>query len=161
MDMLKASLTPAGGDMLIRASCDGTVLRLRVTAGGAVVQNGDVLGDLVCSDEKLQAELSVPQNGVGRIKTGQDVKLLYDAFPFQRFGVKTGIVRWISPAAMTERGQSIFRVMVSPAERFVSVQGQERPLLPGMGGQAEIVVGRRSLISYAFEPIRQLRENLK
>jgi hypothetical protein len=29
-----------------------------------------------------------------------------------------------------------------------------------MGGRADIVVGRRSLIAYAFEPIRMLRESL-
>jgi hypothetical protein len=29
-----------------------------------------------------------------------------------------------------------------------------------MGGQADVVVGRRSLVSYAFEPIRALKENL-
>jgi hypothetical protein len=30
-----------------------------------------------------------------------------------------------------------------------------------MGGQADVVVGRRSLVSFAVEPIRALRENLK
>jgi hypothetical protein len=29
-----------------------------------------------------------------------------------------------------------------------------------MGGRADVVVGRRSLISYAFEPLRQLRESV-
>jgi hypothetical protein len=29
-----------------------------------------------------------------------------------------------------------------------------------MGGRAEVVVGRRSVISYAFEPLRQIQENL-
>jgi hypothetical protein len=29
-----------------------------------------------------------------------------------------------------------------------------------MTGRAEIVVGRHALITYAFEPLRQLRENL-
>jgi hypothetical protein len=31
----------------------------------------------------------------------------------------------------------------------------------GMRGEARIVVGRRTLIEYAFEPIRQLRENIR
>jgi hypothetical protein len=29
-----------------------------------------------------------------------------------------------------------------------------------MRGQARVVVGRRTMIEYAFEPIRQLRENM-
>src|SRR4029453_13078012 len=38
--------------------------------------------------------------------------------------------------------------------------GEARPFLAGMGGRADVVVGRRSLISYAFEPARMLRETL-
>ena len=43
-------------------------------------------------------------------------------------------------------------------ETEIRVRGQMRPLLAGMGGFADIVVGRRSLLSYAFEPLRALRE---
>jgi molybdopterin-guanine dinucleotide biosynthesis protein A len=38
-------------------------------------------------------------------------------------------------------------------------QGQSRPLIAGMSGKAEIVVGNRSLIEYVLEPLRQLKEN--
>jgi hypothetical protein len=34
------------------------------------------------------------------------------------------------------------------------------PIKVGMRGEARIVVGRRPLIQYAFEPIRQLTENM-
>jgi hypothetical protein len=30
-----------------------------------------------------------------------------------------------------------------------------------MAGEARIVVGQRTMIEYAFEPIRQLRENMR
>ena len=38
------------------------------------------------------------------------------------------------------------------------MQGQRAAVLPGMTGRAAIVVGRRSLASYAIEPLRQMRE---
>jgi hypothetical protein len=50
--------------------------------------------------------------------------------------------------------------LVDSEEGRFQVDGRERAVLAGMGGRAEVVVGRRSLISYAFEPLRQLRENL-
>ena len=43
----------------------------------------------------------------------------------------------------------------------IRVSGQPQALLVGMGGLADVIVGRRSLVSYAFEPIRALRENLR
>jgi multidrug efflux pump subunit AcrA (membrane-fusion protein) len=55
---------------------------------------------------------------------------------------------------------SAFRVFVELSEDAVRVNGQSRRLIPGMGGTARIILGSRSLITYAFEPLRQLRENL-
>jgi membrane fusion protein len=107
----------------------------------------------------LQAEAHVPQSGIGLVKPGQPVKLLYDAFPYQRYGVKYGTIRWVSPASVLVKDQPVFRVLIDLQDESVVVRGQPRSLLAGMGGTADIVVGKRSLLSFAFEPIRQLKEN--
>jgi membrane fusion protein len=154
---------PAGGvgsEFRVEATCSGTVLRLQARRAGAVVREGDVLCDLACSGERLQAELTVPQSGLALIRLGQPVKLLYDAFPYQRYGVRYGTVRWTSPAGVLVNERPSFRVFVDLSDETVPVNGQRRPLMAGMGGTARVIVGRRSLISYAFEPLRQLRENM-
>jgi membrane fusion protein len=149
-----------GSELAIPAPCSGTVLRLMVKGPEAVVQDGEVLGELACSGEQLQAEVSLPQSGIGQIKPGQVVKLLYDAFPYQRYGVKYGRVRWVSPAGVAARDRAVFRVLADIGDGAIMVKGQARPLMPGMTGRADIVVGRRSLLSFAFEPVRQLKESL-
>jgi len=149
-----------GAELTLTAPCAGAVLRLAVNAPGAVVQDGDVLAELACAGERLQAEVSVAPSGAGRIEPGQVVRLLYDAFPYQRHGIKYGTVRWVSPASVTVKDKPVFRVLADIEEFGVRVKGETRPLMAGMGGRADIVVGRRSLISYAFEPIRMLRETL-
>jgi len=149
-----------GNELAALAPCAGTVLRLMVKAPGAVVQEGETLGEVACAGERLQAEISVPQSGVAEVKPGQSVKFLYDAFPYQRFGVKYGTVRWVSPAAVTVGDKPVFRVLADIERDRMMVDGQLRPVMAGMGGRADIVVGRRALISYAFEPLRQLRETL-
>ena len=149
-----------GAELTIGAPCAGTVLRLAVNASGAVVQDGEMLAEVACSGDQLQAEVSVTPTGTGRIEPGQQVRLLYDAFPYQRFGIKHGTVRWVSPASVTVKDHQVFRVLVDLEERSVQVKGEARPFLAGMGGRADVVVGRRSLISYAFEPVRMLRETL-
>jgi HlyD family type I secretion membrane fusion protein len=149
-----------GSDLRLTAPCGGTVLRLAVKAAGAVVQEGDVLAELACEDEKLQAEVTVLPAGVGLVKAGQAVKLLYDAFPYQRYGVRYGTVRWVSPSAVEVRDRSVLRVRADLADTAIVVRGEPRPLMAGMTGQAHIVVGTRSLIDFAFEPVRRLRESL-
>jgi hypothetical protein len=70
--------------------------------------------------------------------------------------VRRATVRWVSPATV---GADFLAFADIEDEAIVS-QGERRLLTAGMGGRADVVVGRRSLIAYAFEPLRQLRESL-
>ncbi len=149
-----------GNAVAVPAPRAGTVLLLQVKGSGAFVRTGDILCELAPSGKALQAELTVPQTGVGRILPEHRVKLLYDSFPYERFGAKHGTVRWVSPAGIPQNGGQVFRVLADTDDLMVRADGQNRPLRAGMAGRAEVVVGRRSLISYAVEPLRQLRENL-
>jgi multidrug efflux pump subunit AcrA (membrane-fusion protein) len=65
---------------------------------------------------------------------------------------------WLSPAK--GEGATNFTARVELTETEIPVKGQSRALSAGMTGTAEIVVGKRTLLSYVFEPIKQLRENL-
>jgi membrane fusion protein len=152
-----AGVTDSGA--VLSAPCAGTVLRLRVNGAGAVVREGDVLAEMACQGAELQAELVLPQAGVPLVQPGQGVKLKFDAFPYQRYGVRFGSVKWLGPAGGGAPDSAAFRALVAMPENSVKVRGRARPLLPGMGGQADIVVGRRSLLSFAFEPLRALRES--
>jgi len=152
-----ANITDSG--LVLLSPCAGTILRLRVNAPGAVVKEGDVLGELACEGDQMQAELVLPQSGLPQVHAGQDVKLRYDAFPYQRFGVQYGRVKWLGPAGGAGPDQGGFRALVELRRDSIRVKGTWRRLLPGMAGDGDIVVGRRSLVSYAFEPIRALKES--
>ncbi|HEX6730825.1 MAG TPA: hypothetical protein VF074_12460, partial [Pyrinomonadaceae bacterium] len=148
-----------GNEIRLIAPCSGTILRLHVKNSGAVLHEGEAVAELVCAGEALHAELVVPETGLGKLEIGQAVKLKYDALPFQRYGVRHGRVTWLSPAATGTNEGPAFRARVELVETEMLVQGQSRPLIAGMSGKAEIVVGNRSLIEYVLEPLRQLKEN--
>jgi membrane fusion protein len=154
-----SDLTDKG--LVVVAPCAGTILKLHVATPGSVVQEGDVLSDIACAGRRLQGEFHVPESGLAQVKEGQPVKLRFDAFPYQRYGIKFGRIRWVGPVGTSGRDSAQFRALVDLEEASFKVRGQDRPLLAGMGGQADVVVGRRSLVSFAVEPIRALRENLK
>ena len=91
----------------------------------------------------------------------QHVRYFFDAFPYQRYGVVNAKLDWISPSAVsTTEGTHFVALGYSTAMRYSHRAGQVLPLRVGMGGEAHIVVGGRTMIEYAFEPIRQLRENM-
>jgi HlyD family secretion protein len=156
---IKSGLANTYGDHVrMVAPCAGTILKLRVKDSGAVVGEGETVAELACGSDRLVAELTVPESGVGKLKLDQGVKLKFDAFPYQRHGVKHGRLSWLSPAKV--EGETTFKAHVELADKEVIVKGQPRQFAAGMRGSAEIVVGKRTPISYVFEPIRQLRENM-
>ena len=158
---IKSGLANTDGDQVrLVAPCAGTILKLRVKDSGAVVSEGETVAELACGGEQLVAELTVPESGIGKLKLDQGVKLKYDAFPYQRYGVKYGRLSWLSPAKGEGETAQVFKARVELTEKEITVKGQPRPLAAGMSGAAEIVVGKRTLISYVIEPIRQLRENM-
>jgi multidrug efflux pump subunit AcrA (membrane-fusion protein) len=149
-----------GDELEVKVPCSGVVLRLSADLPGAFVQDGEILGEVSCSDRTLQASLSIPPGEVGRLEAGQGVKLLYEAFPYQRYGVRSGTLAWVGPASVEEPGRTFFPARADITDEAIVVQGRPRPLRAGMGGRAKIVVGRRRLASYAFEPLRQLQESV-
>jgi membrane fusion protein len=149
-----------GNTLSIESPCKGTVVKLHVRQPGAVVDESDLLAELVCAGEPLQAELMVPERGMALLRVGQSVKLMYDAFPYERYGVQYGTLKWLSPASTAGPRGASFRAFAELGAEVVGVQGRPRAVLPGMTGRAAVVVGRRSLASYALEPLRQMRESL-
>jgi len=143
----------------VLAPCSGTLLRQQVKALEAFVKEGDLPSELGCPGAKLQAVLTVPQSGSARVRPGRGVKLLYDAFPYGRYGIRYGTVRWVSPASIDAENNPGFYTFADIEDEAIMVDGQPLPLRAGMRGTAKIVLGRRSLMSYAFEPLRQLKES--
>jgi membrane fusion protein len=153
---LDEDLVRGGNRLVVAAPCAGVVLKLAVHGPGAVVQEGDELAEIACGGVSLRAELTLPQDGVGLVQPGQRVKLLCEAFPYLRYGAQPATIRWVSPVG----AEGSFRAFADLETETVVVQGRPRPLAPGMGGQARVVVGRRTLVSFALAPIRELRESL-
>ena len=106
--------------------------------------------------------MTLIEAGLPRLAVAQRVRYFFEAFPYQRYGTVSGKVDWISPSAITTTEGSRFVALGSLDRYEISSQaGHALPLRVGMKGDAHIIVGGRTLIEYAFEPIRQLRENIR
>jgi hypothetical protein len=64
----------------------------------------------------------------------------------------------VSPSAVAGASGQYFVGLASLDE---AANRHHLSLRPGMKGEARIRVGSRTLIEYAFEPIRQLREGVR
>ncbi len=155
-EMRKATLRE---DMsVLRAPADAIVLDAAPRSVGSVVQPAEAMFTLVPAGVALEAEVAVEGQDVARLKAGDPVRIKFDAFPFQKHGTTQGQIRVISQDAFVSDqnggGQPAFyrlRVALDPLSLRNLPPGFT--LIPGMGMQAEIKSGERSVISYFLYPL--------
>jgi len=160
---LKTDLENTHQNLLtVRSPYEGVIISMDQRTVGSVVQQGQVLCQLARKEAKPRARMTLNEAGLPKLAVAQHVRYFFEAFPYQRYGAVTGRLDWISPSAVTSSDGSHFIALASLDRSVISPRaGQILPLRVGMRGEAHIIVGRRTLIEYAFEPIRQLRESMK
>src|SRR5213596_831510 len=160
---LKTDLENTHQNLLtVRSPYEGVITSMDQRTAGSVVQPGQVLCQLAGKDAKPRARMTLNEAGLPKLAVTQRVRYFFEAFPYQRYGAVTGKLDWISPSAVTSSDGSHFIALASLDRSEISARaGQSLPLRVGMKGEAHIIVGGRTMIEYAFEPIRQLRESMK
>ena len=148
--------------LMVRSPYEGVVISMDQRTVGSFVQQGQVLCQLAPKGAKPRARMTLTEAGLPKLAVAQRIRYFFEAFPYQRYGAVTGKLDWISPSTVTTTDGSRFVALGSLDRIEISARaGQVLPLRVGMRGQAHIIVGGRTLIEYAFEPIRQLRESMK
>jgi multidrug resistance efflux pump len=160
---LKTDLENTHQNLLtVRSPYEGVITSMDQRTVGSFVQQGQVLCQLAAKDAKPRARMTLNEAGLPKLAIAQRVRYFFEAFPYQRYGAVTGKLDWISPSAVTTAEGSHFVALGSLDRYEISPRaGQVLPLRVGMRGDAHIIIGGRTLIEYAFEPIRQLRESMK
>ncbi len=160
---LKTDLKNTQQNLLtIRSPYEAVIISMDQRSVGTFVQQGQVLCQLAPKDAKPRARMTLTEVGLPKLIVTQRVRYFFEAYPYQRYGTVTGKLDWISPSAVTTSDGSRFTALGS-LDRYdiFSRAGKILPLRVGMRGDAHIIVGSRTMIEYAFEPIRQLRESMR
>ena len=160
---LKTDLKNTQQNLLtIRSPYEAVIISMDQRSVGTFVQQGQVLCQLAPKDAKPRARMTLTEVGLPKLIVTQRVRYFFEAYPYQRYGTVTGKLDWISPSAVTTSDGSRFTALGSLDRHDIfSRAGKILPLRVGMRGDAHIIVGSRTMIEYAFEPIRQLRESMR
>jgi len=152
--------------VVVRAPQDGVVTGV-LAEPGQTVTPAVALASLLPADAKLQAQLFAPSSAVGFVRAHQVVQLRYQAFPYQKFGHQSGEVVQVSrsplqaaelaglalPASLSASGEPLYRITVALDQQSVAAYGQPQALSPGMQLEADVLLDRRRLIEWLFEPV--------
>ena len=155
--------------IVMKAPADAIVLEIANRTIGSVVREAETLFVLVPRNVPLQAEINVAGRDIGQVSVGQSVRIKFEAYPFQKYGTGTGVVRVISQDAFSSDAKGAaqitapqYRVLVELRETHLRLPQGRAQLIPGMSVTAELKVGRRSVASYFLYPLlRGLDESIR
>ena len=150
---------------VIVAPVSGTVASVLVEPGQMVLA-GATLATIIPEDARLEAHLYSPSRSIGFVRPGQEVLVRYLAYPHQKFGSHGARITMVSRHALApaELGfgpgdggrEPLYRIKAALASQSVSAYGRAEPLQAGMQIEADVLLDRRRLIEWIFEPLLSL-----
>lgn len=157
----KRANTNAQNGFVLSSPAKGYVTALQARPGQPTDPSKPLM-TIVPDGSVLQAEIYVPSRAIGFVQPGQKVRLLYDAFPHERFGPAFGEIAEISTSVLRPdevigavvAKEPVYRAIVVPAKATVSAYGKEVPLRSGMALTADIVLEDRSFLKLMLDPLR-------
>src|SRR5688500_7078949 len=116
---------------------------------------------IVPRGSRLEVWLYAPSRAIGFVRPGQEVRLHFDAFPYQKYGAGRGRVTAISrvpiePSALDSAlgiEEPVFRIRVAIEEAVPKLAAAAGRMRPGMTLSANLVLEQRSLWEVLFNPV--------
>ncbi len=139
---------------------DAIVLEVGNASVGSVVDannaNGKPLFTLVPINGPIEAEVDIDGKDIGFIREGDTVQVKLDAYPFMRHGTAKGTLTSISEGSFTQGDDQqarapFFKARVSIDAAPLRDLPAKFRLIPGMTVQGDVLVGRRTILSYLVE----------
>ena len=154
--------------IVMSSPTDAVVLDIAKLSQGSVVQAAEKLFTLVPLGAELEAEVQIDSLDVGYVKVGDVTHIKFDAYPFQKHGTLEAELRTISEDAFRREGAAGTGIDAYYSSRIrlksarLKTMPERAKLLPGMTLTAEIVVGKRSVMSYLLWPLmKTLDESIR
>lgn len=150
----------AGLSQVVSSPVDGRISALHVLDGQSVGPDTLVL-NILPESNRVYAELLVPGRSVGLLDPGQPVELRFDAFPFEKFGIQHATIDQVARSLLLPGDarlpvpvpEPVYRVRANLLRQSIDVDGEARPLTPGLTFKADVVLGKRTLLEWLLAPV--------
>lgn len=160
----QVSQTDAQRSLDVRSNRAGKITNLLLKPG-MMTQVNRPLMTILPEGATLEAVLFVPTRAYGFVRTGQKTRIRYQAFPYQRFGIYLGEIVEVSQSVILPNEttlpvifqEPVYQVVVKLDEQGAKAYGTQVPLQSGMLLEADIMVDRRTLFEWLFEPIYSIK----
>lgn len=139
----------------LRAPVAGTVTDLRVHTAGGVVAPGEVLMELVPTNDRLIVEARVQPQDVDRVAVGLPARIKLHAFNARTTQELPAEVSYVSADAVVDPRSDVswFTVRLEVEPQAMAEAGGDRQVMPGMQADVFIRTGERTFLRYLLGPL--------
>jgi hemolysin D len=149
---------------VVRSPENGVIFQLPIKKAQSFIQPGQLVAQIAPQGLPLILKAQVSSQQTGQMKVGMPVKLKFDAYPFQDYGVVPGRLNWISPDSKTiDQGQGqgqaeVFELEITLEQTYIENANKRVQLTPGQSATAETIIRQRRIIDFILDPFRQLQK---
>ena len=164
---LRSRETELLGDQayVVKAPISGRVVSIASSSLGDSIEPGERLLALLPENSRLAATLFVPSRAIGFVEVGQEVRLLYSAFPYQRFGSYPAEIIQVAETILSpeeaetpfQLSEPFYRVTAALERNTLNIGGKMVPLQSGMQLEANLIQERRSFFDWILGPTRAMQ----
>jgi len=148
---------------IVRAPIDGIIYDFPINKAGSVVRTGQMLAQISPKNTPFVFKAKINRQESSFLQKGMSVKMKFDDYPFQDYGVLAGKVQWISPNYNIEENQKekieFYDLEVTLDKPYVETANERILLTPGQTGTAEIILRQRRMIDFLLDPFKKLQKN--
>lgn len=145
---------------VVVAPASGRVVTLQA-AQGQPADPRQLQMTIVPTGSTLVAELLVPSRAAGFVAVGQPIRILYEAYPYQKYGTYGGRVERVAGSVVQASeatgpislSEPAYKVVVALDSPNVQVDGQAVPLRPDMVLRADILLDKRTILQWLLSPL--------
>jgi protease secretion system membrane fusion protein len=138
----------------IRSPINGTVLDVKVSTVGGVIQPGEHLMDIVAAGQPLQIDARIPVHAIDKMAPGLMVDVLFPALNHALLPSVPARVLTVSADRLIDEAtqQPYYLAEVQVSREGVKLLGDYK-IKAGMPASVTIKTGERTFLSYLFKPL--------
>lgn len=138
---------------------NGYVKKLYVNTIGGSVQPGMDLLEIVPNDKKLLIEAKIKPEDIAFLHNQQKVTLKFSAYDFAIYGSLGGEIEKIAPDSITDKdNKTYYLVYIRTDKNYLGNKNKPLTIIPGMRGSADIITGKRTILTYLLKPIIKTKQ---
>ena len=150
------------GQRVLRAPARGTIFQLPIQRTGAVVQPSTLIAEIAPKGSALILRAQMATTESGSLREGMLVKMKFDAYPFQDYGIAEGKLIQISPTSRVTETDSgaiaTFDLEIDLNQPCIQTSKGCIALTPGQTATAEVIVRQRRIIDFILDPFKKLQK---